>query len=94
MTDRIDHTAEAREHIDSVHEWQESEDSHGLGDYPCCDEYTEYYIDTLAASAFDVPALLTDVRRLRAMEQRVREYADQCGVTSRRRILAALDGRQ
>ena len=54
---------------------QRLKDSNGLGDYPCCDEYTEDYIDTLAASASDVPALLAEVRRLRAADERVREYA-------------------
>ena len=83
---------------------QRLKDSNGLGDYPCCDEYTEDYIGTLAASASDVPALVAEVRRLRAMEQRVREYArhlarpfadgvpDREGEQIASELLAALDG--
>ena len=82
---------------------QRLKDSNGLGDYPCCDEYTEDYIDTLAASASDV-ALVAEVRRLRAMEQRVREYTrhlarpfadgvpDREGEQIASELLAALDG--
>lgn len=51
---------------------QRLKDSNSLGDYPCCDEYTEDYIDTLAASASDVPALLSEVRRLQAADERAR----------------------
>ena len=66
--DHPEMTMVSHDELDAIE--QRLEDSNGLGDYPCCDEYTEDYLDTLAASASDVPALLAACRaKLRGKDQ-------------------------
>ena len=82
---------EQRAHAATEGPWEASAHDHAAGDVPILDRTGHYLVicpdcgvrggyeradaEFIAHARSDVPALLAEVRRLRAMEQRVREYA-------------------
>ena len=120
LTDAYLDAIEQRAHAATEGPWEATAQDHAAWDVPILDRTGHYLVicpdcgvrggyeradaEFIAHARSDVPALLAEVRRLRAMEQRVREYArhlarpfadgvpDREGEQIASELLAALDG--
>lgn len=76
--------------------WEVYHDRDGVGDsggwYAVGDDYTEITAQFVAATRTDIPALVAEVRRLRAIEAAARAYCATWDQERYKRLLDALSG--